>query len=84
MSRLSESGGHIPWAVPVAPGRAAGSPAEAAGRRAGVGRHRSIRGREGHEVLRSKPFALQLTPQTIMAAVRTVHADNDLDAEARR
>jgi predicted transcriptional regulator len=30
------------------------------------------------------PFALQLTPQTIMAAVRTLHADSNLDAEARR
>jgi predicted transcriptional regulator len=30
------------------------------------------------------PFALRLTPQTIMAAVRTLHADNDLDTEARR
>ena len=30
------------------------------------------------------PFALQLTPQTIMAAVRTLHADNDLDEEVRR
>jgi DNA-binding transcriptional ArsR family regulator len=30
------------------------------------------------------PFALQLTPQTITAAARTLHAKNDLDAEARR
>jgi len=30
------------------------------------------------------PFALQLTPQTIMAAVRTLHANGDLDAEVRR
>jgi predicted transcriptional regulator len=30
------------------------------------------------------PFALQLTPQTIMAAVRTLRADRKLDAEARR
>jgi DNA-binding transcriptional ArsR family regulator len=30
------------------------------------------------------PFALYLTPQTIMAAVRTLHADNDLEAEARQ
>jgi hypothetical protein len=30
------------------------------------------------------PFALQLTPQTIAAAVRTLHANNDLDAEALR
>ena len=30
------------------------------------------------------PFALQLTPQTITAAARTLHANNDLDAEARR
>ena len=30
------------------------------------------------------PFALQLTPQTIMAAVRTLRPNNDLDAEARR
>jgi predicted transcriptional regulator len=30
------------------------------------------------------PFALQLTPQTIMAAARTLHAHGDLDAEARR
>lgn len=29
------------------------------------------------------PFALQLTPQTIMAAVRTLHANNDLEAEVR-
>lgn len=29
-------------------------------------------------------FALQLSPQTIMAAVRTLRANNDLDAEARR
>jgi len=30
------------------------------------------------------PFALQLTPQTIMAAARTLRANNDLDTEARR
>jgi len=30
------------------------------------------------------PFALQLTPQTIMAAARTLHASDDLDAEAHR
>jgi predicted transcriptional regulator len=30
------------------------------------------------------PFALQLTPQTIMAAVRTLHTDSDVDAEALR
>jgi predicted transcriptional regulator len=30
------------------------------------------------------PFALQLTPQTIMAAARTLRADHELDAEARR
>ena len=30
------------------------------------------------------PFALQLTPQTITAAVRTLYTNNDLDAEARR
>ena len=30
------------------------------------------------------PFALQLTPQTIMAAVRTLHAKADLDVEAGR
>ena len=30
------------------------------------------------------PFALQLTPQTIMAAARTLHANIDLEAEARR
>jgi len=30
------------------------------------------------------PFAVQLTPQTIMAAVPTLHADGDLEAEARR
>ena len=30
------------------------------------------------------PFALQLTPQTITAAARTLRANNDLDAEARR
>ena len=29
-------------------------------------------------------FALQLTPQTIMAAVRTLHASSDLDAGVRR
>jgi predicted transcriptional regulator len=30
------------------------------------------------------PFALQLTPQTMVAAVRTLHANDDLEAEARR
>jgi predicted transcriptional regulator len=30
------------------------------------------------------PFALRLTPKTIMTAVRTLHAHDDLDAEARR
>jgi predicted transcriptional regulator len=30
------------------------------------------------------PFALQLTPQTIMVAAQTLHANNDLGAEARR
>lgn len=30
------------------------------------------------------PFALQLTPRTIMAAVPTLHADNELEPEARR
>jgi hypothetical protein len=30
------------------------------------------------------PLALQLTPQVIMAAARTLRADNNLDAEARR
>lgn len=30
------------------------------------------------------PFALQLTPQTITAAARTLRTSNDLDAEARR
>lgn len=30
------------------------------------------------------PFALQLTPQTIMVAARTLHADSGLEAEARR
>jgi predicted transcriptional regulator len=30
------------------------------------------------------PFALQLTPQTISAAARTLHADGDRAAEARR
>ncbi len=30
------------------------------------------------------PFALLLTPQAIMAAVRTLHAANDLGAGARR
>jgi predicted transcriptional regulator len=30
------------------------------------------------------PFALHLTPQTIMAAVRTLHASSDLDAGVRR
>ena len=29
------------------------------------------------------PFALQLTPYTIMVAVRTLRADNHLDAEVR-
>jgi predicted transcriptional regulator len=29
------------------------------------------------------PFALLLTPQTIMAAARTLRADSDLEAEAR-
>jgi predicted transcriptional regulator len=29
------------------------------------------------------PFALQLTPQTIMVAVRTLRADNHRDAEVR-
>jgi predicted transcriptional regulator len=31
-----------------------------------------------------RPFALQLTPETIMVAVRTLRAGDDLDAEARR
>jgi predicted transcriptional regulator len=30
------------------------------------------------------PFALQLTPKTIMVAARTLHTDTDLEAEARR
>jgi predicted transcriptional regulator len=30
------------------------------------------------------PFALQLTPQTIMAAARTLHASRDVEAEVRR
>jgi predicted transcriptional regulator len=30
------------------------------------------------------PFALQLTPETIMAAVRTLGATSDIDAEALR
>jgi DNA-binding transcriptional ArsR family regulator len=30
------------------------------------------------------PFALQLTPETIMVAVRTLRAGSDLDAEVRR
>jgi predicted transcriptional regulator len=30
------------------------------------------------------PFALQLTPETIMVAVRTLSAGNDLDAEVRQ
>jgi predicted transcriptional regulator len=30
------------------------------------------------------PFALQLTPETITAAARTLSADNDLEAETRR
>jgi hypothetical protein len=30
------------------------------------------------------PFALQLTPQTIMAATRTLRASSDVDAEVRR
>lgn len=30
------------------------------------------------------PFALQLTPETIMAAVRTLRAGDDRDAEVRR
>ena len=29
------------------------------------------------------PFALELTPQTIMVAVRTLGADSDLEAEVR-
>ena len=29
------------------------------------------------------PFALRLTPHTIMAAARTLHADNHLDTEVR-
>jgi len=31
-----------------------------------------------------RPFALQLTPETIMVAARTLRAGNDLDAEVRR
>jgi len=30
------------------------------------------------------PFALQLTPETIMVAVQTLRAGNDLDAEVRQ
>jgi predicted transcriptional regulator len=30
------------------------------------------------------PFAVLLTPQQIMAAVRTLHTDTELEAEARR
>ena len=30
------------------------------------------------------PFALQLTPETIMVAVRTLRTGDDLDAEVRR
>ena len=30
------------------------------------------------------PFALHLTPRTIMAAVRTLQANSDLEAEVRR
>lgn len=30
------------------------------------------------------PFALQLTPETITAAARTLSADNDIEAEVRR
>jgi predicted transcriptional regulator len=30
------------------------------------------------------PFTLHLTPQTIMAATPTLHADSDLDAEVTR
>lgn len=30
------------------------------------------------------PFALHLTPQTVMAAVRTLHVNSDLEAEVRR
>ena len=30
------------------------------------------------------PFALQLTPKTIMVAARTLHTDSGLEAEARR
>ena len=30
------------------------------------------------------PFALQLTPETIMVAVQTLRAGSDLDAEVRR
>ena len=30
------------------------------------------------------PFTVRLTPETIMAAARTLHVDSDLDAEARR
>jgi predicted transcriptional regulator len=30
------------------------------------------------------PFALRLTPETIMVAARTLHTDSDLEAEVRR
>jgi hypothetical protein len=30
------------------------------------------------------PFALQLTPETIMAAARTLRAGNELEAEVQR
>jgi predicted transcriptional regulator len=30
------------------------------------------------------PFALELTPETIRSAARTLHTDDDLDVEARR
>ncbi len=30
------------------------------------------------------PFALRLTPETVMVAARTLRTDSDLDAEARR
>jgi predicted transcriptional regulator len=30
------------------------------------------------------PFAVRLTPQTIVAAARTLHAETELEAEARR
>jgi len=30
------------------------------------------------------PFAVQLTPETIMIAARTLHINDDLDAEVRR